>query len=91
MMALTGNARSIRWTAVAAVIVMILGTLHSADAQRRGGGSRASSGSVQGRFGGSSAGRARQSSASRSQSSNRFSSGGFSSTGQMSNSRGSYQ
>ena len=70
--------------------ILVLGLIaESADARGRGG--RGGGASVHQRFGANSAGRAMQSSATRSRSNQRFSSGGFSSTGQMHQSRGSYQ
>jgi hypothetical protein len=93
IMLLARKSRYLQWAAIASVIVLIAGSITPADARGRGGGGHfgGRSGSVQGRFGASSAGRSRQAGSYGSRSNHRYSSGGFSSAGQFGGSRGSYQ
>jgi len=92
-MLLARKSLYLKWAAIFSVIVLIAGSITPADARGRGGGGHfgGRSGSVQGRFGASSAGRSRQAGSYGSRSSHRYSSGGFSSAGQFGGSRGSYQ
>ena len=92
-MLLARKSLYLKWAAIFSVIVLIAGSITPADARGRGGGGHfgGRSGSVQGRFGASSAGRSRQAGSYGNRSSQRYSSGGFSSAGQVGGSRGSYQ
>jgi len=92
-MLLARKSLYLKWAAIFSVIVLIAGSITPADARGRGGGGHfgGRSGSVQGRFGASSAGRSRQAGSYGNRSSQRYSSGGFSSAGQFGGSRGSYQ
>ena len=90
-MLLARKSLYLKWAAIFSVIVLLAGSITPADARGRGGGGHfgGRAGSVQGRFGASSAGRSRHAGSYGSRSNHRYSSGGFSSAGQSGGSRGS--